>query len=134
MPRSPDAAGSEQDAGHFRAFERRPVRLGVVVRNERSGWERAATVVDISIAGAGLEIDAPLAPGERLSLAFSTPTLWDPLVVDVVVAWSGPIRATPSRDPLGRPRTSARAGVAFDFATPDATIAVYEMLAAVVFE
>ena len=91
-------------------------------------------VVDISIAGAGLEIDETLAPGERLSLAFSTPTLWDPLVVDAVVAWSGPVRTTAERDPLGRPRRSARAGVAFDYATADATLAVYEMLAAVAFE
>lgn len=135
--RSPGAGEreqSEQGERAFRAFARRPVRLGVVVRSHRSGWERPATVVDISVAGAGVEIDEPLPPGERLVLAFSTPTLWDPLVVDAIVAWAHPVRATNERDRLGRPRSSARAGLAFDYATPDATLAIFEMLAAIGFE
>ena len=34
----------------------------------------------------------------------------------------------------GRPRTSARAGLAFDYPTPDATLAMFEMLVAIGFE
>ncbi len=126
--------GGDPSTPHFRAHQRRPVRLPVVVRSERAGWERAATIVDIHLAGAGIETEEPLVAGDRISIAFATPTLWDPLVMMAVVAWAHPVRMTNERDPLGRPRPSARAGVAFDYPTPDATLAMFEMLVAIGFE
>lgn len=102
------------------------MRLEVLLRSERAGWERSATVIDISIGGAGVEIDVPLAPGEHLEVAFSTPTRWDPLVVPAVVVWSTPPLAAHANGALA----TSRAGLAFDYATPDATMAVFEMLAA----
>lgn len=111
------------------------MHLAVTLRAERGGWERTATVTDLHLAGAGIETDEPLTPGDRITVAFMTPTLWDPLVLSAVVAWTHPARPKGDEvDALGRPRTSARAGVAFDYANPDATLAVFEMLNALGFE
>jgi hypothetical protein len=119
---------------HFRAYERRPVRLAVALGGARSG-ERAATVVDISLAGAGLEVEELLAPGERITLAFQTPTLWDPLVITAVVTWSAPPRPRePGSFGVGRQRPMARAGVAFDYPAPDIIFAMFEMLATLDYE
>lgn len=91
-------------------------------------------MLDIHIAGAGIETDEPLVPGERVSIAFSTPTRWDPLVVSGIVAWAHPTRAKQEVDVLGRPKQAARSGIAFDYESPDATYAMYEMLEAINFE
>jgi hypothetical protein len=106
----------------------------VTLRGERADWERTATIIDIHLAGAGIETDEPLRAGERVTVAFATPTLWDPLVLSAVVAWAHPLKSTTETDPLGRPRTSARAGLAFDYPTPDATLAMFEMLVAIGYE
>jgi hypothetical protein len=119
---------------HFRAHERRPVRLAVGLGGARSG-ERAATVIDISLAGAGLEIEEMLVPGERVTLAFQTPTLWDPLVLTAVVTWSAPPRPREAGSfAVGRNRPMARAGVAFDYPAPDIVFAMFEMLATLDYE
>lgn len=120
--------------GHFRAHERREVRLAVQVIAQRSGVERPAVVVDLSLAGAGLETDEPLAPGERLTLTLSTPTMWDPLVIEAVVAWAHPPRASTEVDSIGRSRTVARAGVAFDYPNAAPVLSLFEMLATLGFE
>lgn len=93
--------------------------------------EAAATLTDLSLAGAGLETAETLYAGDRLSIAFATPTMWDPLVVSAVVAWA---RTGESVDAYGRTRVVTRVGVAFDYATPDAVLSMYEMLAAVAYE
>jgi hypothetical protein len=142
----PGAAGAEP-ASHFRAHGRRLVRLNVTLRAERAvtpqpigspqppgDWERSGTIVDLTLAGAGVETDEPLVLGERVSVAFATPTLWDPLILTAVVAWANPARHIQGVDMLGRPRSSARAGLAFDYPTPDATLAMFEMLVAIGFE
>ncbi len=122
-------------AAHFRAHARRPVRLTVgLAGSGRLGFERQASVVDISLAGAGLETDDPLVPGERVSISFATPTLWDPLVLAGVVAWASPTRLKNEVDALGRPKTTTRAGIAFDYPTPEAVLAMFEMLVALGFE
>jgi hypothetical protein len=131
----PGVASAEQSPLHFRAQLRRAVHLGVTLRAERGGWERSALVIDIHLAGAGIETDEPLVAGERVTVAFMTPTLWDPLVLTAVVAWAHPIRPkNDAVDALGRPRMSARAGLSFDYPNPDATLAVFEMLNALGFE
>ncbi len=120
--------GPRGRAAHFRSHERRPVRLVVSIVGQRSGFDRQATVVDVSLAGAGIETEDPLVPGDRVAVAFATPTLWDPLVLTAVVAWAQPPRATGGLDTLGRPRVIARAGLAFDFPTAEPVLAMYEML------
>ncbi len=96
------------------------------LRAERKGAPHAARLVDISLAGAGLELDGThdLAPGERLTVAIATPALWDPLQVPAVVAWTMPARG----------RDAARAGVTFRHAGPDSVFATWEMLSSLVFE
>jgi hypothetical protein len=100
----------------------------------RTGVESSATVVDISLAGAGLETEESLLPGEHLTLSFTTPTLWDPLVVPAVVAWSEPPRPREAGAPLGRSRPVARSGVSFEYGDADVVLAVYEMLATLGYE
>jgi hypothetical protein len=133
-PATSHSPGAAQGSSHFRAHGRRPVRLSVVLRSERGGWERPATIVDIHLAGAGIETDEPLQPGERVTVAFATPTLWDPLVLTANVAWAHPLKSTNEIDALGRARGTARAGLSFDYPTPDATLAMFEMLVAIGFE
>jgi hypothetical protein len=124
----PERAGSRPD--HFRALARVRTRLPVSVISERMGTERQAAIVDLSLAGAGLETDAPLLPGDRLEIALMTPTRWDPIVLPAQVAWAAPARDRGEVDALGRPRSVARAGVAFQYPDRDAVLAVFEMLAA----
>jgi hypothetical protein len=119
---------------HFRAHERRLVRLTVEIVGQRSGTERQAVVVDLSLAGAGLETDEPLVPGERLAITLATPTMWDPLVMEAVVAWAHPPRPSNVVDSLGRSRTVARGGVVFDYPASSVVLSMFEMLATLGYE
>ena len=110
------------------------MRLPVDLLSQRSGAEHQAVVIDLSLAGAGLETDQPLIPGERLTITLATPTMWDPLVVEAVVAWAHPPRATAAVDSLGRSRTVARGGVVFDYPTPSVVLSMFEMLATLGYE
>lgn len=109
---------------HFRAHPRRAVRLEVELQLGRAAARRSASMTDVSLAGAGLELDETLVPGERLTIAIATPTLWDPLVVPAVVAWA---RA-------GEGRSRARAGIAFEHASADSVFATWEMLSALIYD
>ena len=92
-------------------------------------------VIDISLAGAGIETEEMLVPGERVTLSFQTPTLWDPLVLTAVVAWSAPPRPREGASfAVGRHRPVARAGVAFDYPAPDIVFAMFEMLTTLDYE
>jgi hypothetical protein len=106
----------------------------VRVAGQRTGLDRQATVVDVSLAGAGLETEEPLIPGDRVAISFATPTLWDPLVLTGVVAWALPPRATGEIDALGRPRIIAQAGIAFDYPAAEPVLAMFEMLASLGYE
>jgi hypothetical protein len=126
--------GARARTGHFRALDRRPIRLVVTVVGQRSGFDRQATVVDVSLAGAGVETDEPLLPGDRVAVAFQTPTLWDPLVLTAVVAWAHPPRSTGEVDAFGRQRIVARAGLAFDYPASEPVLAMFEMLSSLGYE
>ena len=110
------------------------MRLSVELLGQRSGVERQAVMTDLSLAGAGLETDEPLVVGERLSLTLATPTMWDPLVVEAVVAWAHPPRPSMEVDAIGRSRTVARAGIAFDYPAPATILAMFEVLATLAYE
>jgi len=129
-----DPVTSDGTKAHFRAHGRRSVRLSITLRSERAAWERPGTVLDLHIAGAGIETDEPLVPGDRLAVAFATPTRWDPLIVSAIVAWAHPLRPKQEVDVLGRPKQAARAGLMFDYESPESTYAMYEMLEAINFE
>ena len=110
------------------------MRLSVELAGARPGLERAALMTDLSLAGAGLETDEPLLPGERISVTLSTPTTWDPLVIDAVVAWAHPPKPSQEIDAVGRSRTVARAGVVFDYPAAASILAMFEMLATLGYE
>lgn len=67
-----------------------------------------------------------MAPGDHVTVALVTPTLWDPLEVTAAVTWA----TTPKIGLHGDVETPARAGLAFHHATPDSTYALLEVLAA----
>jgi hypothetical protein len=120
---------------HFRAHERREVRLTVEVATQRSGVRRPALVIDLSLAGAGIETDEPFFPGDRISITLATPTMWDPLVLEATVAWAHPPRpAAQAVDALGRPRTLSRSGIVFDYPAPASVLAMFEMLTTLGYE
>ena len=98
------------------------------------GLVRPAAVVDLSLAGAGLELDEALVVGERVSITLATPLTWDPIVIDAIVAWCLPARSANETDLFGRARAVARAGVAFEHPDPRSVLAVFEVLASVGYE
>lgn len=107
------------EPGRFRRFPRLPVRLRVRLAHPAAGWQREVDVIDLGVAGAGLDGAAgfELAQGDRLTLAFFAPTLWDPLTLTGRVAWSRP--------ELG----AGRAGVRFEHKSPESAFALFELIA-----
>jgi hypothetical protein len=83
------------------------------------GWQREIDVIDLGIAGAGMDGtgEFELAPGERLTISFHAPTLWDPLTLTARIAWIRP--------ELG----AGRAGIAFEHKSPQSAYALFELLA-----
>jgi hypothetical protein len=94
------------------------VRLRVVVWHPRAGWQREAEVSDLSVGGACLLAKDALAVGDRVTLSFVAPTLWDPLAIQGKVAW---VRAS-------------RAGVAFEARDPSALFALFELMGSLAYE
>jgi hypothetical protein len=120
-PGEPETAGRRQD-GTFRIHARRSVTLRALVTHVQSGWQRHAQVEDLGLGGARVIIDDPLAPGDSVTLSFTAPSLWDPLVLRARVAWMSH---------AGSPR---RVGFAFEHRSPDAAFALYELIATLGFE
>jgi hypothetical protein len=87
--------------------------------------ERQALVTDLSLRGAGLQTAAPIAVKELVSVSFSSPLRWNPLVLEARVVWVAE-PASPSING-GLPR----AGVVFQYTTPRLLYALYEMLCCV---
>jgi hypothetical protein len=101
---------------HFRAYPRRPSDLAVALRV--AGEEQKARLVDIGLGGAGVAVDRPLEVGATLSLVLHAPNRWDPLHLQVRVAWAA----------------AGRAGLAFAEQDDGETYALYELLVAQVFD
>lgn len=109
---------------HHRTYERRPVRLGAVLRPQDADWHTPALVVDLSLGGAGLELRERVQTGTAVVVEIAAPTLWDPLVLRGTVAWVRPA--------VGR--SLPRAGVRFTVDDPTQLFALYEVLAAHAYE
>ncbi len=77
--------------------------------------------MDLSLAGACVEIEQPLAPGTRVRLEIVAPTLWDPVIVRCRTVWSG----APS---------SPRAGLCFEHSESALVFAIFELLEAHAYE
>jgi Tfp pilus assembly protein PilZ len=96
-----------------------------LVTHIQAGWQHRAAVEDIGLGGARVVIDQALALGDAVTLSFTAPTLWDPLVLRAHVAWI----ATPA--PASGPRA---AGVAFEHKATDAIFALYELIVTLGYE
>jgi len=111
------------DGSHFRNHERRPVRLAASLRRD-DGSLVPVLVIDLSLAGAGLELIDTLTPGSPLLVEVTSPTLWDPLPLRGQVVW---FQAGAGRNP-------GRAGVRFVADDSPQLFALFEVLAAHVYE
>lgn len=105
-------------AGRFRAHGRRKVRLRVIVWHPRAGWQREAEVVDIGLTGACVALNEPLAPGDRVTISFVAPTLWDPLTMPARIVWVG----------RGTRLEAVRAGAVFEPKAASDVLALFEMI------
>jgi hypothetical protein len=103
---------------HFRAHARRPVSLRALVTHIEAGWQKHAPVLDLGLGGACIAIDLGVAAGEKVSLAFTAPTLWEPLVVRARVVWA----------------SGTSAGVAFEHKNEQAALALFELVATMGYE
>jgi hypothetical protein len=97
---------------------RRAMRASALVTSGSSGWEREAAVKNLSLGGACFELNESMEPGEPLTIAFVSPTLWDPLTIEATVAWIGE-----SADGL-----DSRIGVAFQLNTESAALALLQLI------
>lgn len=81
-----------------------------------AGWQREIDVIDLGIAGAGIASPQgfELSEGERVTISFQAPTLWDPLTLTARVAWVHPEKS--------------RAGIAFEHKSPPSAHALLELL------
>jgi hypothetical protein len=113
--------GRRQD-GTFRIHARSRVNLKALVTHVQSGWQRTVQVEDLGLGGARVLLDEPLVKGDSVTLSFTAPSLWDPLVLRARVAW------------ISHGATPRRVGVAFEHRSPDAAFALYELIANLEFE
>jgi Tfp pilus assembly protein PilZ len=88
--------------------------------HQGQGWDRDATVVNLGFGGACVEIAEAVAAGDRVTLSFVAPNLWDPLLVSGKVAWVKP----------GQGLVPTTCGVTFDLVHPTTLWALFEMLGA----
>ncbi len=93
----------------------------------QAGWQHQAPVENIGLGGARIVCDDKLAPGDAVTLSFTAPTLWDPLVLRARIAWIAP----PAPAAAGMPR---RVGVAFEHKNASAVFALYELIATLGYE
>ena len=109
-----------QPRQHFRAYARRPSAMSVALRVEglSGGTEERVQLVDIGLGGAGIARKALLAIGAPTSVVLHAPNRWDPLVMKARVAWA----------------SEGRAGLAFEDHDDAEVYALYELLAAQVFD
>jgi hypothetical protein len=102
------------------------VRLRALLTHVQAGWQRYVAIQNVGLGGACAALDAPLAtiaPGDGVTLSFTAPTLWDPLVLRARVAWIGPATSN-----------EVRIGVAFEHKAPEAVFALYELIVTLGFE
>jgi hypothetical protein len=98
------------------------VRLRALLTHVRAGWQRQATVENLGLGGARVVSDERLVAGDAVTISFTAPSLWDPLVLRARVAW-----VAPGPPPL-------RAGLAFEHKSAEAVFALYELIVTLGYE
>jgi hypothetical protein len=109
-------------SGAFRAHARRGVRLRALLTHVGAGWQRHAAIENLGLGGARVLVDERLAPGDAVTVSFTAPALWDPLVLRARVAW-----VAPGGPPCG-------AGLAFELKAAEAAFALYELISTLAFD
>jgi PilZ domain len=109
---------------HSRAHGRRRIALPAVLQWPTGEGEVSVRVLDLSLAGACLEVPRPIIPGTRVVLDIVAPTLWDPLVLPGLVIWARG----------GRPKDPSRVGLQFEHQDGQLLFALFDLLAAHDFE
>jgi hypothetical protein len=106
---------------HFRTQGRRRVDLTASLLRPSHDSNETARIVDLSLAGACVEVERPLDPGTRVRMEIVAPTLWDPVVVRCRAVWSGaPV--------------SPRTGLSFEHGESSLVFALFELLEAHAYE
>ena len=95
--------------------------LSASLRRPSQDHDESVRIVDLSLAGACIELDEPLAPGTRVRMEITAPTLWDPVIVRCRAVWSG----APS---------SPRSGLYFEHSESALVFAIFELLEAHAYE
>jgi hypothetical protein len=106
---------------HFRAYGRRRVDLSASLLRPTHNHDEIIRIVDLSLAGACIEVEEPLSPGTRVRLEIVAPSLWDPVVVRCRTVWTG----APS---------TARTGLSFEHSDSALVFALFELLEAHAYE
>ena len=123
--RTSGARGAGPRAGPFRAHARRAVRLRALLTHVQEGWQRQVQVENVSLGGACIVAEQRMTPGETVTLSFTAPSLWDPLVLRARIAW-----VSSDADDAN----VKRAGLSFDHKSADAVFALYELIATLAYE
>ncbi len=85
-----------------------------MLAHRERGWQRDVIVFDLGLGGACVEGEGSLAVGDRVQVTFVTAERWDPLKIAARVAWT----------------SASRVGIAFEYASPESTWGVFELLVA----
>jgi hypothetical protein len=127
VERAPAHAPGLRADGTFRVHARRKVSLRALVTHVERGWQQHAPVEDIGLGGARIVVDAPYRRGDAVTLSFTAPSLWDPLVLRARVAWVASVEPP-------RAGKAVTAGVVFDHRGAAAAFALYELIATLAYE
>lgn len=119
------------EGARFRAHARRRVRVAATLADAAATWEADVRVVNLGLGGACVELPERMsagrmsaAAGDTVRLAFITADRWDPLVVPARVAWW----IAP------RPAEPGRAGLAFEYDSPEAALGVFQLIGGETFD
>ena len=75
--------------------------------------------------------------GDAVTLSFTAPTLWDPLVLRARVAWAtseGASAQVGQTGQVGQAGHAGQAGLAFEHKAADAVFALYELIVTLGYE
>ena len=111
----------DRRTAHFRAHERRAVRLDALLFRPGSAEPASAKLYDLGLGGAGVVSPSPLRAEERLTVTLLSPTLLDPLVALARVAWVSPSDGVPE---------AYTAGLAFEALERDALLTLFQLISA----
>ena len=82
-----------------------------------TGWQRDASVHELSLGGASITLPGRVEPGDQIVVSFFAPSLWDPLALPARVVW---VRAAE--------QGVVTVGLAFEPKDPAAVFTLFELV------